>query len=143
MAKIIYEKTFPKEDMEAVMKKALKNSCDDDMKDLPSFDEILKKFNQETVIIPLPKRIKNAHTFINKAIKISKQYKIDIRITKNKTHLTVDLYLDEGGFMGYLRDLFLYADDIAFFTHIDNSDICISIDYYTHLIRTKCGYFKP
>ena len=55
MAKIIYEKTFPKEDMEAVMKKALKNSCDDDMKDLPSFDEILKKFNQETVIIPLPK----------------------------------------------------------------------------------------
>lgn len=133
--KVIYKKTYPKDDLDEMEALAEEKNLLDKMEhSLPPFDEFMKRIYQDTVYWLMPERMKTANEFINRAIKISEIYHIDTEIIRHESHITVDYYIDGCACMGFLKELIKYADDIAFFTNIKGHEILLSMDYYTHVI---------
>lgn len=100
----------------------------------PDFNEFLKKLEEYTTSEPLPEKEKNADAFISTAKDISEMYEMDIKIQRHDTHISVELSFDGGVAMKYLKDVFVLADDIAFFANTNGRKITICIDYYTHAV---------
>jgi len=132
--KVIYEKTYPQEDIDelhAAMSKEDELREEGEKKRL-TFDEILDEIYEGVEYEPLPEREKSAELFVKTAIYISETYELDVKIVKHYSHITVDFCFNSAGCMGFLKQIIRFADDIAFFANIKGYDIVMSIDHYTH-----------
>lgn len=142
--KVIYKKTYPKTDHEEQEALSEGNCRLDEMElSAPSFEEFMKWMYKDTVYWLIPERVKTANEFMNRAIKLSEIYHIDTEIVRHDAHITVNYFFDSCACMGFLKELILYADDIAFFTNIEGHEILLSMDYYTHAIFRNGHKVQP
>lgn len=131
---VIYEKTYPREDI-AELHAALSEEVDDqdrEEKQRMTFEEIIEEIYEGVEYEPLPERAKSAEFFVELAKRISEIYKLDVKITRRHSHISVDYFFNSSGCMGFLKHIMRFADDISFFANINEYDIVMSIDHYTH-----------
>lgn len=131
---IIYEKTYPREDI-AELHAALSEEVDDqdrEEKKRMTFEEIIEEIYDGVEYEPLPERAKSAEIFVELAKRISEIYELDVKITRRHSHISVDYCFNSSGCMGFLKHIMRFADNISFFANIKGYDIVMSIDHYTH-----------
>lgn len=106
MGEIIYKKQFHREtidEIEAAIRDS-KEDLGDDSEQAITFDEIMKKIYSDVTYLVLPEREKKSKAFIKTAIEISNDYKIDIEIEEQLSHISVTYYFDCCAGMGFLRE---------------------------------------
>lgn len=146
---VIYEKNYPHPTFEKEMKeleeyeKKVESSPDYIPEPDMTFDEFYKKMMNDRTLILLPGRMKGSEEFIKLAIETSEQYELDIKVTREDSHIAVDYSFDSAGDMGFLIPVFRIADSISFFTGIHGFEITISLDYYTHAVYHKGQLVHP
>ena len=131
---VIYEKTYPREDI-AELHATLSEEVDDQdrkKKQRITFDEIIEEIYEGVEYEPLPERAKSAEIFVELAKRISEIYELDVKIVKHYSHITVDFCFSSSGCMGFLKHIIRFADDISFFANIKGYEIVMSLDHYTH-----------
>ena len=131
---VIYEKTYPREDI-AELHAALYEEVEDqdrEEKQRMTFDEIIEEIYEGVEYEPLPERAKSAEIFVELAKRISEIYELNVKITRRHSHISVDYCFNSSGCMGFLKYIMRFADDISFFANINGYDIVMSIDHYTH-----------
>ncbi len=135
-SKVIYEKTFPKEDLlelyKQVKEETLVEAEAEEETEHLSFDEMMKRIYKDMVYVKMPGRTEKAIAFMRKAIEISELYEIDIEIEEHLSHICVTYSFNCGAGMKHLTEIIGEADDLAFFTHIEGYDIVMCLDFYTH-----------
>ena len=131
---VIYEKTYPREDIDELHAKLSKevDVQDRDEKKRMTFDEIMEEIYEGVEYELLPERAKSAEIFVELAKRISEIYKLDVKIVKHYSHISVDFCFSSSGFMGFLKHIIRFADDISFFANIKGYEIVMSLDHYTH-----------
>lgn len=142
---VIYEKTYPREDV-AELHAALSEEVDaqdrDESKRM-TFDEIIEEIYEGVEYEPLPERTKSAEIFVELAKRISEIYELDVKITRRHSHISVDYCFNSSGCMGFLKHIMRFADDISFFANINGYDIVMSIDHYTHAVSRHGRQIQP
>ena len=131
---VIYEKTYPREDI-AELHAALSEEVDAqdrDEKKRMTFDEIMDEIYEGVEYELLPERAKSAEIFVELAKRISETYELDVKIVKHYSHISVDFCFSSSGCMGFLKHIIRFADDISFFANIKGYEIVMSLDHYTH-----------
>ena len=131
---VIYEKTYPREDIDELHAKLSKEVVvqDRDEKKRMTFDEIMEEIYEGVEYELLPERAKSAEIFVELAKRISEIYKLDVKIVKHYSHISVDFCFNSSGCMGFLKHIIRFADDISFFANIKGYEIVMSLDHYTH-----------
>ena len=131
---VIYEKTYPREDIDELHAKLSKevNVQDRDEKKRMTFDEIMEEIYEGVEYELLPERAKSAEIFVELAKRISEIYELDVKIVKHYSHISVDFCFSSSGCMGFLKHIIRFADDISFFANIKEYEIVMSLDHYTH-----------
>lgn len=142
-AEIIYEKKYPHTNPEEEMKQIEMALADKLWESVPSFDEVYKKIISDTTSILIPERIKGSKEFIRAAIEVSRLYKLDTRIERYDSHISVTYSFNCGGGMRDIRRVFGMADEFAFFKDIYGFDFTISMDYYTHALIRRGRIVAP
>lgn len=146
---VIYEKHYPHPSFEEEMKELekykqeMESSPDYEPEPMLSFEEFYNNMMKNRTLILLPRKMKRAKDFIKLAINASKIYEIDIKITKNDSHIAVDYSFDCAGDMFFLIPILRLADSISFFTGRNGFEITISIDYYTYAVMYKNQLLHP
>lgn len=137
---VIYEKTYPREDIEELHAKLSKevDAQDYEEKKRMTFDEIMEEIYEGVEYEPLPERTKSAEIFVELAERISEIYELDVKIVRHYSHITVDFCFNSSGCMGFLKHIIRFADDISFFANIKGYEIVMSLDHYTHA-ETRYG----
>lgn len=132
--KVIYEKTYPQEDIDELHAAMSEEDAaqDESENKRMTFDEILDEIYDGVEYEPLPEREKSAELFVKTAINISETYELDVKIVKHYSHISVDFCFNSSGCMGFLKHIIRFADDISFFANIKGYEIVMSIDHYTH-----------
>lgn len=143
MAKVIYEKRFPKKDVDELFESLEASAELQDELMPPSFQDMMNKLNRNTVYVLMPEREASAQQFLRTAIDVSSTYQLDIKVEEHRSHITVYYYFNSSGCMGFLRRVLEYADDLAFFTNIKGYDIVMAIDYYTHAVYRRGRKVNP
>ena len=131
---VIYEKTYPREDI-AELHAALSEEVDDqdrEEKQRMTFEEIIEEIYEGVEYEPLPERAQSAEFFVELAKRISEIYELDVKIVKHYSHISVDFCFSSSGCMGFLKHIIRFADDISFFANIKGYEIVMSLDHYTH-----------
>lgn len=140
---VIYEKHYPHLSFEEEMKELekykqeMESPPDCEPEPMLSFEEFYNNMMMNRTLIRLLQKMKGANDFIKLAMKTSKIYEIDTKITKNDSHIAVDYSFDCAGDMFFLIPILRLADSISFFTGINGFEITISLDYYTHAVYDK------
>ena len=131
---VIYEKTYPREDIDELHAKLSKevDVQDRDEKKRMTFDEIMEEIYEGVEYELLPERAKSAEIFVELAKRISEIYELDVKIVKHYSHISVDFCFSSSGCMGFLKHIIRFADDISFFANIKGYEIVMSLDHYTH-----------
>ena len=131
---VIYEKTYPREDIEELHAVLSEKADDQDREEKQriTFDEIIEEIYEGVEYEPLPERAKSAEIFAELAKRISEIYELDVKITRRHSHISVDYYFNSSGCMGFLKHIIRFADDISFFANIKGYEIVMSLDHYTH-----------
>lgn len=143
MAKVIYEKRFPKKDVDELFESLEASAELQDELMPPSFQDMMNELNRNTVYVLMPEREASAQQFLRTAIDVSSTYQLDIKVKEHRSHITVYYYFNSSGCMGFLRRVLEYADDLAFFTNIKGYDIVMAIDYYTHAVYRRGRKVNP
>jgi len=132
--KMIYEKTYPKDDIDELRAAVSEDedAHEDKEKKHMTFDEIMEEIYDGVEYEPLPEREKSAELFVKTAIQISETYEIDAKIVQRHSHISVDFCFNSSGCMGFLKYIIRFADDISFFANIKGYEIVMSLDHYTH-----------
>ena len=131
---VIYEKTYPREDIEE-LHAALSEEVDEqdrEERQRMTFDEIMEEIYEGVEYELLPERAKSAEIFVELAKRISEIYELDVKIVKHYSHISVDFCFSSSGCMGFLKHIIRFADDISFFANIKGYEIVMSLDHYTH-----------
>jgi len=137
---VIYEKKFAKPEIPSIEFSTEKPK---DKKERLSHEEIMNKLYKDVVYVWDPLREEKLQEFIDKAIEISELYKLDIKINKHFSHVTVDYFFNGGGDMKYLLEVIKMADNITFFPKNSGYDFVICLDYYTHIEYRKERQINP
>ena len=130
MGRIIYEKRYPQENLEAL----IAAETGDEQAAAKSFDEIVKEVYGNRVYVPIPERAKAASAFVLTARRVSELYELDVTITEHTDHVSAEYYFNSSGGLRYLREVVKHADDISFFTNVRGYDIVMCLDFYTHTV---------
>lgn len=141
MGEIIYEKTYPKDDLNEILK-----DCEPPQPAVntdESYERFLKLMNEDFICVLLPSRQKRAMEFIKVAREISELYELDIKVTRHVSHIAVDYYFNSGFGLRYLRDIIKLADEISFSTHIQGCEINLSLEYFTHAVFHHGRMLRP
>lgn len=107
------------------------------------FDEIYGKMIRDTTYILIPERIKAGERFIQTAIEVSQRYKLDTKIIRHDSHITVKYAFNCCGGMCDIRRVFGMADEFAFFKDVCGRDILVCMDYYTHAVVRNGTVVSP
>lgn len=141
---VIYEKKFPKWEMpnkEELVEIKIDNEAE--CKHL-TFDQIIEQIYKDVTYVLMPERIEGAKAFIRKAIEVSNNYEMDVKIERRSSHISVTYYFDFGGAMKELTEIIGMADDLAFFGRKDKEyDIVMSLDFYTHAVYRNGRQVNP
>lgn len=131
---VIYEKTYPQEDIEELRTAMSKDKDAQEHKARShiTFEEMMEEIYEGVEFEPLPERVKTADLFIKTAIHISETYELDVKITRRHSHISVDFCFNSSGCMGFLKYILRFADDISFFANIKGYEIVMTLDHYTH-----------
>ena len=141
-SQIIYRKEYPRlTPMQALKMSEQKNS---NRKTLPTltFDELINRISANVSFTPLPERKESSKEFIRLAIEVSEIYEIDVKIERGADRITVEYYLNGGGWREINR-VFGMADEIAFFKDTDGFDITVVLDYFTHATVRRGKVIHP
>ena len=130
MGRIIYEKRYPQENLEAL----IAAETGDEQAAAKSFEEIVKEVYGNRVCVPIPERAKAARAFVLTARRVSELYELDVTITEHTDHVSAEYYFNSSGGLRYLREVVKHADDISFFTNVRGYDIVMCLDFYTHTV---------
>lgn len=130
MGRIIYEKRYPQENLEAL----IAAETGDEQAAAKSFDEIVREVYGNRVCVPIPERAKAARAFVLTARRVSELYELDVTITEHTDHVSAEYYFNSSGGLRYLREVVKHADDISFFTNVRGYDIVMCLDFYTHTV---------
>lgn len=130
---VIYKKKYKHKDILTVAEYTLK-AIPYTQKEKHAFKGYYDMLQSSIELVPIPERKRKCKKFICLAIATSKVYEIDTVIACHNSHISVDLSFDCGGGMKYLKALLAFADDYSFFTGINDREITICLDYYTHYV---------
>ena len=130
MGRIIYEKRYPQENLEAL----IAAETGDEQAAAKSFEEIVKEVYGNRVCVPIPERAKAARAFVLTARRVSELYELDVTITEHTDHVSAEYYFNSSGGLRYLREVVKHADDISFFTNVRGYDIVMCLEFYTHTV---------
>lgn len=130
MGRIIYEKRYPQENLEAL----IAAETGGEQAAAKSFDEIVREVYGNRVCVPIPERAKAARAFVLTARCVSELYELDVTITEHTDHISAEYYFNSSGGLRYLREVVKHADDISFFTNVHGYDIVMCLDFYTHTV---------
>lgn len=141
----IYEKTFPKETLDEIRESMIERGIpvEAETKLHMTHEEVMAEIYKGVEYVFLPERVKTADAFVKTAVELSELYELDVKIVKHPNMISVNYYFNSSGCMGFLREIFLLADDIAFFANIKGYDIVVSIDHYTHAVMRNGKRIKP
>ena len=129
---IIYEKKYPHfslEEFQAQFSSEISEEREDSPRD---YNELMKMLFDGTTYVLLPERIKSSEEFIKEAIEVSELYEFDTKIERHIDRICVRYSFDCGGGLKYINRILGMADQIAFDKNINNRDITILLDYFTH-----------
>lgn len=142
---VIYEKKFPKKSIDEIEASMIEQGIpvEDESPKRMTFDEIMDEIHKGVEYVFLPERVKTAEVFVKTAIEIAEAYELDVKIVKHYSMISVNYGFNSAACMGLLRKVMMFADDIAFFSHIKGYDIVMSIDHYTHAIIRNGKRIKP
>ena len=129
MGRIIYEKEYPKENLEEPIIEPEEQKVLD-----ISFEEFMRRGYENRFSIPIPHRENGAKAFIAAVKDVSELYQIDVKITEYIDHISADFCFDAGGSLRYMKEVLKLADDISFFANMRGYEIIMSLDYYTHAV---------
>lgn len=144
MDKILYEMRYPKDDPEELQ--TWVDEIHTEMATcgpLPSFDSFLNRLYQNMAYIPLPSRQASAKKFIATAIRLSKEYQLDVKIVEHFERISVVYYFDGCSSMGFLKEILCQSDDIAIFTDEGGFEIGLHLEYYTHAVYQQGRRLYP
>ena len=144
MDKILYEMRYPKDDPEELQ--TWVDEIHTEMATcgpLPSFDSFLNRLYQNMAYIPLPSRQSGCKKFVATAIRLSKEYLLDVKIVKHFERISVAYYFDGRSSMGFLKEILGLADDIAIFADESGFEIGLHLEYYTHAVYQKGRRLYP
>lgn len=145
MGEIIYRKQFhreTREEFEADLSDFTEEHEECNGR-VASFEEILKEIHSNITYVVLPEREKRAKAFIKTAIEISNDYELDIEIEEHLSHISATYYFDCSAGMGFLKQIIEMSDDIAFFDHIKDYDMVMSLDFYTKAVFKRDRLIQP
>ena len=99
---VIYEKTYPREDIDELHAKLSKevDVQDRDEKKRMTFDEIMEEIYEGVEYELLPERAKSAEIFVELAKRISEIYELDVKITRRHSHMP-HIHMHIGISLGY------------------------------------------
>lgn len=124
----LYKKQFPQDDS---IEDLLKQSFEDN------------PVRQDITCVPIPDRQQGCVEFIQTAISLSEQHRLDITVLHHNAYIEAVISFDSGQKMKYLKNLFKLADDYSFFAHLYDRDITMSLYYYTHELRLSGEVIAP
>ena len=55
--------------------------------------DIISEIYKDITYVPLPDRKESATAFVNKAIKVSELYEVDVKISEHESHISADYFL--------------------------------------------------
>lgn len=132
MEHIIYEKWFPEDTA-------------NDSSDVQSFEfsslwdkmspeDISRWIHKGVTYIFLPKRQQLSKSFVQKAIRLSNLYQVDIRIRSRFECIVVTYYLESGVGLGIFKNLLRLADDVSILPAKDKHKFTLSLIFFTHAV---------
>ena len=124
---VIYKKTYPPKPLSELV------SAQSDLSPAP----------KAVTATPIPHRKENCQHFIRTAIDVSEQFELDLTVVCHDFCIEVVFSFDCAVNMRCLKPLFEFADDFSFFTDIYDRDITVSLQYYTHEVRTNGEITAP
>ncbi len=101
------------------------------------FDEFMEKMEKETSYEPISGREKYVDLFVKEAIRLIELHEVDAKITKDHTHIDVQLFLHCGMDLHGFNRLMMMADCFSVFDHVQGYPIVMHIEYYTQSICHK------
>lgn len=144
MGEIIYEKTYPKEGFEDMLRPQDEsdNGAGAEHR-MPATEQFFRQLEANYTCVLLPASQKPAAAFVQTAIEVSELYQLDIKITRHIGHISVNYYFASAAGMRYLLEAVRLADNISFFTDINGYELVLSLDYYTHAVFYKGRQLYP
>ena len=142
--KVIYTKRYLPDERDENTVEQASGAVDASIPAMPEetqrWDGFVAKWNhmiENSVYIPLRRKIKNLRGYINLAIRFSSEYEIGIDIKDHFYYTSVTLYyfcgVYDGAFMTMLAALIDMSDKFTSLIPADKScDFIISLDYFTH-----------
>lgn len=146
---VIYEKHYPHPSFEEEMKefreyqREMESSPDYKPEPMKPFDEFYKELVENTVLVALPERIKQADEFVRLAIRTGEAYKFDTKIIRNDSNIVVYYYFDGGIELVMLMPIIKMADCISVDPDHDGFKVALSLDYYTHAVFLNGRLLHP
>ena len=92
---------------------------------------------------PISERRDKTELFIRTATDISARFELDLTVLCHDFCIEAVFSFDSAVNMRCLKPMFEFADDFSFFTDIYDRDITVSLQYYTHEVRTNGEITAP
>lgn len=131
MEQVIFEKNY-REDRDAAMREI--SLTEKLTSPSMNFADFMNDYYKDLTYILLPDRRAKAQRFILTAKRSCETYQVYTKITRHFSHISVELGFPSSGCMGFLKRLFVMADDITFFSDTKGYEILVILDCYTHAV---------
>ena len=141
-SRVIYKKRYPRVDYSAIGRSASHLDVTPG-ESKQTFEEFYQKILDSETLIPIPERQNKWKRFVTIAVDVSKIYDLDTVITRYDSLVSVNYSFDGGSRMKYLKPVLALADDYSFYTGVNDRDITISLDYYTHSVCRNGKVIMP
>ena len=127
--KIIYSKQFP-EDEDFLPEPAIHTSQEELKR---RWNELMEMLGPQETHTPYPDRVGSSQRFIDEAIETAEICGIDTEIVQKADRIVVTLSVPRGpGPVTYLKELFMFADEIYFFDGQKEGYLEIVFKHWTH-----------
>ena len=141
MSKIIYKHEYSHIDTDEIEEDMKKSGSGKDQQ--LSYEEWEKKYLSNRQLLLDKTRILGKQDFISAAIKLSELYELDILILECKSHISVELTIDQCVSMKLFKPLFVLADELTVINSENDGLITIYLDYYTHIVISNSTVISP
>lgn len=106
-------------------------------------DEFYRELAEGTGYVEIPGRAEKSQEFIDLAINISKSHRYDIVVRRLRHLVAVDLSFDAPAALSKLTGLIGMADEMSLFTKINDRDVTLALDFYTHAVCSQAEKPRP
>ena len=141
MGRIIYQHVYSPIDIEEIEEPLEESGSDNDHR--LSYKELEEKYFNNAQLLLDNTRIYGKQDFIKAAISLSEWYELDILILECKSHISVELTVDQCVSMKLFKSLFLLADELTIISSKNDGKIALYLDYYTHVVIRNNMVINP